>query len=105
MIEAPISDHLNLVRAASAPFVRFLLTSRWSRRMGAPGICDFVVGNPHDMPLPAYVDAIQRASVPRDPGWFGYRTNEPSARRVVSRSLRERLGAPFEDEDIFLTKG
>lgn len=105
MIEMPISPHLGAVRAASGPFVEFLTRSAWSRRLGAEGICDFVVGNPHDMPLPAYVEAIRRASVPRHPGWFGYVTNDPAAREAAARSLGERLGIAFEADDVFLTRG
>ncbi len=105
MIEAHISQHLNAVRTASQPFVEFLTTSAWTKRLGAAGICDFVVGNPQELPLPAYVEAIRRASVPRSPGWFGYMTNQPEAREAAAASLRARLGMPFESDDIFLTKG
>src|SRR5437867_3338264 len=100
MIEAPISKHLDAVRAASGPFVEFLTRSPWAARRGREGVCDFVVGNPHDMPLPAYVSAIRRASVPQDPDWFGYKLNEPAARDAAARSLRERLGVPFEADDV-----
>jgi aspartate aminotransferase len=105
MIEASISQHLNAVRAASGPFVEFLTKSAWTKRLGAEDICDFVVGNPHDRPLPAYVEAIRRASVPLHPSWFGYKTNERVACDVAARSLRDRLGIPFESDDIFMTKG
>lgn len=105
MIVAPISEHLEAVRTASKPFVEFLTESAWTKRLGAEDICDFVVGNPHDMPLPAYVEAIQRASIPLQPNWFGYKTNEPVARKVAAQSLRDRLGIPFESDDIFMTKG
>ena len=105
MIEAPVSQHLAAVQTASAPFIEFLTTSVWSKRMGSDGICDFVAGNPQDMPIPEYVDAIRRASIPRDPSWFAYKANEPTAREVVTQSLRDRLGVPFEPDDIFMTKG
>ena len=105
MIEAPISQHLEAVEAAASPFIQFLTTSTWSKRIGSPEICDFVAGNPQDMALPEYVEAIRRASVPRNPGWFAYKANEPEARDVAARSLRDRLDIPFEPDDIFLTKG
>lgn len=81
------------------------MTSAWSRRLGDEDIADFVVGNPHDMPLPAYVEAIRQASLPRHCNWFGYMTNAPEAREAAACSLRDRLGIPFESEDIFLTRG
>ncbi|MDQ3898536.1 MAG: aminotransferase class I/II-fold pyridoxal phosphate-dependent enzyme, partial [Actinomycetota bacterium] len=105
MTEAPVSQHLDAVQLASAPFIEFLTSSSWSRRMGSPDICDFVAGNPHDMPMPEYVEAIRRASVPRDASWFAYKANEPMAREVVAASLHDRLGMAFETDDIFMTKG
>jgi aspartate aminotransferase len=106
MIEAPVSVQLEKIGAASQPFLKFLATSSWSRRIGAEGTCDFVVGNPQELPVtPGYVEAIARASVPQNPAWFGYKTNEPEACRAAAQSLSRRLGIEFESEDIFLTKG
>lgn len=105
MMETPVSQHLDAVHAASAPFVEFLRTSAWASRMGSPGICDFVAGNPHDMPLPGYVEAIRKASIPRDPSWFAYKDNERVARDAAAESLRARLAIPFEADDVFMTKG
>ncbi len=104
-MEAPISQHLDAVRLAAAPFIEFFSNSVWRKRAGAPEICDFVAGNPQDMALPEYVEAIRRASIPRDPSWFAYKFNEPGACQVVAESLRERLGIPFDPEDVFMTKG
>jgi aspartate aminotransferase len=105
MLETPLSEQLGKVGAAARPFLEFLATSSWSRKMGAEDICDFVVGNPHDPPLAAYVEAITRASTPKGTSWFGYKTNEPEACQAAADSLRRRLGIDFEKEDIFLTKG
>src|SRR4051812_2494893 len=105
MIETPLSEQLGKIGAAARPFLEFLATSSWSRKMGAEDICDFVVGNPHDPPLAAYVEAITRASAPRGPWWFGYKTNGPEPCRAAADSLRQRLGIDFEKEDIFLTRG
>ncbi|MEA3012171.1 MAG: aspartate aminotransferase [Sphingomonadales bacterium] len=104
-VSVPLAGHLAAVQRACGPFFGFLANSRWSRRVGAPGMCDFVVGNPHEPPLPAYVAAIREASVPRRPGWFGYTLNDPAARAAATASLRERLDIPYEEEDIFLTRG
>lgn len=105
MLEAPLSGQLEKITAASMPFLEFLAASSWSRRMGADDICDFVVGNPHDMPLPGYLEAIGNAGKARHPNWFGYKTNEPEACRAAAQSLRERLGINFDSQDIFMTKG
>lgn len=105
MFEVPLSDRLEAVQRALAPFLEFLTTSPSIKRAGAEGICDFVAGNPQDMPLPAYVEAIREASVPRNPSWFAYKGNEPLACEVAARSLRDRLDIAFEADDIFMTKG
>ena len=73
--------------------------------MGEPGICDFVAGNPQDMALPRYVEAIRRASIPQNAGWFAYKANEHVAREVAAASLRDRLSISFDADDIFMTKG
>jgi aspartate aminotransferase len=89
-----------------APFMRFLSDSAWTRRDPEnPRNCDFVFGNPHDMPLPAFVTALHQWSVPQDKTWFAYKSNEPKSRRIIAASLRERYGTAFESDDIFLTNG
>ncbi|MBW3614771.1 MAG: aminotransferase class I/II-fold pyridoxal phosphate-dependent enzyme [Actinobacteria bacterium] len=105
MNDSPLSGHIGAAHAASAPFMDFLAASSWVTRAGSDGICDFVAGNPQDMPLPAYVEAIREASIPRSASWFAYKGNEAPARDAAAESLRQRLDIPFESDDIFLTKG
>jgi len=105
MTGAPISRQTAALMELMAPLMRFFTQSRWSDRQGAPGISDFVAGNPQEPPLPAFVDALQRWTEPKDNQWFAYKPNDPGARAAVAESLRRRRGMPFEDEDIFLTNG
>jgi aspartate aminotransferase len=70
-----------------------------------PGVCDFVLGNPQEMPLPGFVDAIRRHAEPQDKDWFAYKWSEPAAQEVVAKALRESRGLPFKPEDIALTPG
>lgn len=104
-IETPVSSHLQAVANASRPFVEFLTRSAWAQRRGESDICDFVVGNPHDAPLPSFVGVLRGAADPKTPDWFGYKLNERSACQAVARGLKQRLGVQFEADDIFLTKG
>ncbi|HEY1387141.1 MAG TPA: aminotransferase class I/II-fold pyridoxal phosphate-dependent enzyme [Ktedonobacterales bacterium] len=83
----------------------FFTQSTWARRRDDPDICDFTVGNPHEMPLEAFSAALGRWSVPQHEMWYAYHDNTPAARAVIAASLREQRGQPFEDEDIFLTNG
>lgn len=97
-------------RAASllgtlTPLFTFMTQSTWARRKDQPGVNDFVVGNPHEPPLPAFADALQRWSVPRNKDWFAYKMSEPAAQAAAGAALRERTGLPFADEDICLTNG
>ncbi len=105
MTETALSGHIQASHAAFGPFMDFLATSRWTSRAGSPGICDFAAGNPQDMALPEYVEAIREASIPRSPDWFAYKGNEGPAREAAAASLRQRLGTDFESDDVFLTKG
>ncbi len=57
------------------------------------------------MPLPGFVEALGRWSVPQNKDWYAYKNNEPGPCAIVASSLRERRGLPFEGEDIFLTNG
>lgn len=93
------------VRPACAGFMDFLEGPLWARRLASRDACDFVFGNPHEMPLPAVVDAIRQAALPNHSGWFAYQQSDPVACRAVAVSLRDRLALPFAPDDIVLTKG
>jgi aspartate aminotransferase len=67
--------------------------------------CNFITGNPQEMPLPGYVEALQRAAVPQHPSWFSYGKNQSGARTAIVQTLRTRMNLPFEPADIFLTFG
>jgi aspartate aminotransferase len=101
MISRKMADQLERL----GPFFAFMTGSRWNERAGQPGISDFVVGNPHELPLPAFVDALQRWAVPRRNDWFAYTLGEPAAREAVAASLQQRTGMAFAADDIFLTNG
>ena len=54
---------------------------------------NFAVGNPQEMPLPAYVDALRASLTPRDKDWFAYKLSEPRSRQAVARTLTTRTGS------------
>ena len=83
----------------------FLRDSVYARRQHEPGICDLALGNPHQMPQAAYVEALADALTPRNERWFAYKTNEPEAQAAAAASLQRLLGMPFEPADIHLTTG
>jgi aspartate aminotransferase len=87
------------------PFVRSITNPAVVERLQQPGACDFIAGNPQEMPLPGFVEALQRWSVPQSKDWFAYKLNVPEARAAAAASLRQRRGIPFREEDIYLTTG
>jgi len=70
-----------------------------------PGICDLVLGDPQEMPLPGFVSSLTRHTQPLNKDWFAYKRSESEARETVATSLREWRGLPFEPADIALTPG
>jgi aspartate aminotransferase len=100
-----VSQRMAQVMDLLGPVARFFTESAYARRAGDPSICDFAVGNPHELPLPGFVEALGRYSVPQNNAWFAYKNNEPPARAVIATALRERRGLPFEADDVFLTNG
>jgi aspartate aminotransferase len=90
--------------ATVVPFLSFFEGSfaRWG---ADPRIANFAVGNPQEMPLPGYVDALRNALTPRDKDWFAYKLNEPKARAAVARSLRKRTGLDWDPADVAMTNG
>jgi aspartate aminotransferase len=67
--------------------------------------CDFLFGNPQDMPLRGFVEALIRHAEPRDPHWFGYQRHDPTAREAVAHALRQSRGRPYEAQDVAITAG
>jgi len=104
MTENIVSRRIAAIHSAS-PILEFLTASPQARRQHEPGVANFLFGNPHQMPLPGFVDALQHWSIPQDKDWFAYKFNEPKAQATVSAVLRERHNAHFDPDDIFLTNG
>ena len=85
---------------------RFFTDSAYVRHDASdPEAADFVAGNPQEMVLPEFVEAIQRWATPRDARWYAYKFNEPYARQAVVDALRERRGISYRHDDVFLTDG
>ena len=95
---------IDALKASTAPFLRFFTGPIWARNTD-PGIANFAVGNPQEMPIPAYVEALQRWLPPQDKDWFAYKMSEPRSRATVARTLTERTGLDWSPEDIHMTNG
>jgi aspartate aminotransferase len=100
-----VSTRLAAIQTGLRPLLDFLNHSEHARRIGDPTICDFVFGNPHEMPLNGIVESIQRHAVPENKEWFAYTTRIPAAVKTIASSLRARTGLDFEPADISLAPG
>lgn len=105
MLETQFSGRIGRLMEILAPINDFFVNSTWVQRMNDPGICDFVLGNPHEMPLPGFTAALQKWSRPQNKDWFAYKDSEPEARAAVAAALREQRGVQFAEEDILMTNG
>jgi aspartate aminotransferase len=97
-------SHLILLRESIAPFLSFFNGPIWARN-GQPGISNFAVGNPQDMPMPAYVDALRAHLEPQSPDWFAYKLSEPKSQAVVAADLANRTGLDWDPADVAMTNG
>ncbi len=90
--------------ATIAPFLSFFEGSmaRWNRD---PSIANFAVGNPQEMPLPGYLEALHAALVPQDKDWFAYKLSEPKSQAAVARGLSARTGIDWDPADVAMTNG
>ncbi|HXG36117.1 MAG TPA: aminotransferase class I/II-fold pyridoxal phosphate-dependent enzyme, partial [Dehalococcoidia bacterium] len=66
---------------------------------------DFMLGNPHEPPLPGFMESLGRHLQPLNDQWYAYKENETASREVIANSLRRWRGLPFDPEDIFVTNG
>jgi aspartate aminotransferase len=94
----------NDLRASIEPFLSFFQGPIWARTAD-PNVSNFAVGNPQEMPLAGYVQALQRHVVPQDKDWFAYKLSEPKSREAVARSLTARTGMDWDPLDVAMTNG
>jgi len=101
MTLAPTTSDL---RDSIAPFLNFFSGPIWARN-GQRGMANFAVGNPQEMPLSGYVDALRAKIEPQSTDWFAYKMSEPRSQAAVARSLTERTGLSWDPADVAMTNG
>lgn len=92
------------MRESVAPFMSFF-SGPFRRLNMLPDVANFAVGNPQEMPVPAYVAALRDAIEPRDKDWFAYKMSEAASRRTVATTLRKRTGLEWDPADVAMTNG
>ncbi len=98
-----LSERAHAASDAIEPVTSFFLSLR--AMDGQPGVVDLTFGDPHEMPLPALVDALRANVEPRSEDWFAYKTSLAPARETIAAGLQGELGLPFEPDDIAMTQG
>jgi aspartate aminotransferase len=92
------------MRASVAPFLSFF-SGLFARLNREPDVANFAVGNPQEMPLAPYVDALRRHLEPHDKDWFAYKLSEPASQRIVADALRAATGLDWDPADVAMTNG
>jgi aspartate aminotransferase len=95
---------IDKLRDTIRPFLSFFEGPIWAR-VNEPGMANFAVGNPQEMPLAGYVDALRAKVEPQDKDWFAYKLSEPRSRATVASTLRARTGLDWDPADIAMTNG
>jgi aspartate aminotransferase len=99
------SQTMGNVIQAIKPLLTMINDPAYRKRLDDPLACDFLLGNPQEMPLPGFVQALEREVTPRDKNWFAYKDNEPESQQVVAADLAAWRKVNFDPQDIFLTNG
>ena len=92
------------IRESVAPFLSFF-GGPFDRLNREPDVANFAVGNPQEMPLAGYVEALQRHVEPQDKDWFAYKLSEPASQRTVAATLSARTGLDWDPDDVAMTNG
>ena len=105
MAAAPVAAQIERLLGMIGPLLAFVTDSPYARRHLEPGVADFAVGNPHEMPIAGFSEALARWSVPQHKDWYAYTMNDPAAVAALAASLRAWRGVHYDEADIFLTNG
>src|SRR3954447_18732460 len=89
---------------AIAPFLGFF-TGPYSELVSDPTVANFAVGNPQEVAMPSYVDAIRAHLEPQNKDWFAYKMSEPNAQRTVARTMSAITGLEWDPHDVNMTNG
>ena len=92
------------LRRPIAPFLDFF-NGPYAELEKVPDTANFAVGNPHEIAMPAYVDAVRRHLEPHDKDWFAYKMSEPNAQQTVARTMSSLTGLEWDPADVQMTNG
>jgi aspartate aminotransferase len=91
--------------ASMESFLWFTNESPYARLVDKPGVFDFALENPDEMPLPHSDKLFKNWRPPPNKEWLAYKPNELASKEIIADALRYRLGVSFSPEDIQMTNG
>ena len=91
------------ITAANETLLAFL--EIWEKHRHQPGVANFAFGNPQEMAVDGFPQALAAATSPRDKDHYAYKFSEEESRRIVAKALTEWRGQEFRPEDIAMTPG
>jgi len=98
------STRTDQLRRTIGPFLAFF-NGVYAELESQADVANFAVGNPQELAMPGYVDALRQQLEPRDKDWYAYKTSEPEAQAAVARSLTGITGLDWDPADVQMTNG
>lgn len=99
-----VSDRIERLGAGVGGFLALINSDHLKGRF-RPQASDFLFGNPHEPALPGFIEALQRAVVPRNKDWYAYTMSDPKATRAAAASLNLTMDRKFSPEHVLMTNG
>jgi aspartate aminotransferase len=101
----PVTKRMKSVMQVHQRLMDFATQSTYAKRSGDPDIFDFTFGNPQEMPIPGFTEALQKWVPPQNKDWYAYKLSDLEACETVAASLSSWRGVNFEAQDIAMTNG
>ena len=95
------SRRIQEITAANETLLAYLPI--WEHHRHQPGVANFAFGNPQEMVVSGFPEALAAATTPRDKDHYAYKFSEEASRRTVAKALSEWRGREFDLEDIAMT--
>jgi aspartate aminotransferase len=99
----PHARRIDQIASATATLLGFVAT--WDRHRHDPEIADFAFGNPQQLVIDGFPQALAAATRPLDKDHYAYKRSEDGARNVVAKALVDWHGLSFAPEDVAMTPG
>lgn len=83
----------------------FRMHSGYAEARLRPGVLDLTFGDPHEVAMPEYVEALRSAALPQDELWFAYKQSEGPAQDAAAASLERVVPLGWSGDDVRMTTG